>query len=187
MATAIARPTTAPMSVLVASVPAAVAWPMRNSAVSMPSRITAVKARTERPRMPPCMSARSTPAWSSPLMFAAVRRIQKSIHVTTPAATSIAMPSKICSAGSSSPPIVLKSTSPMTTLSDDRNARPEPDRPEVALVPGLGEVRQDDADDEGRLDALAQAGQQAGEEESEVQRRLPWCRAPMDAGGLFGG
>ena len=94
-------------------------------------------------------------------MFIAVRRIQNSIHVTTLAATSIAMPSKICSAGSSSPPMVLKSTSPMTTLSATRRAGPEPDLPEVPLVPGLREVRHDDADDEGRLDALAQAGQQA--------------------------
>ena len=59
----------------------------------------------------------------------------------------------------------------------DRHAGSEPDRPEVALVPGLREVRQDDADDEGRLDALAQAGQQACEEESEVQGELPWCLA----------
>ncbi len=50
-------------------------------------------------------------------MFAAVRRIQNSIHVTTAAAMIIAKPSKICSAGSSKPPSVLNSTSPMTTLS----------------------------------------------------------------------
>ena len=66
----------------------------------MPSRITAVKARKVRPQTLPSVRARSTDAWSSPLTLAAWRRIQNSIHVTTPAATSIVMPSKICSYGS---------------------------------------------------------------------------------------
>ncbi len=83
----------------------------------MPSRMTAVKARMASPKMPPSISARSTPAWSWPLMFAEVRRIQNSIQVTTPAAISIAKPSKICSAGASRPPIVTKRTTPTATLS----------------------------------------------------------------------
>jgi hypothetical protein len=114
----------APMMVLLASVPAAVAWPIRKRAVSMPSRITAVKARTARPKMPPWTRARSTPACSSPLMLAAVRRIQKSIQVTTAAASRVATPSKIWAAVPSRPSSVIHRIAPTTMLS--RTAAPVP-------------------------------------------------------------
>ena len=51
---------------------------------------------------------------SCPLTPADWRRIQKSIQVTTPAARSIVRPSKICSYGSSRPPIVRKIAAPNT-------------------------------------------------------------------------
>ncbi len=51
------------------------------------------------------------------MTLAAWRRIQNSIHVTTAAATSIVMPSKICSYGDSSPPTVAKRPIPTARLS----------------------------------------------------------------------
>ena len=78
--------------------------------------MTAVKARTTRPKTVPSVSARSTAAWSSPLTDAAWRRIQNSIQVTTDAARSIAPASKICSYGSSSPPTVRNRTRPAIAL-----------------------------------------------------------------------
>ena len=77
-------------------VAAAVAWPTRKSAVSRPSRITAVKASTEGPSAALGKGAVDR-ALQVALDGAAWRRIQKSIQVTTPAATSIITPSKICS------------------------------------------------------------------------------------------
>ena len=62
-------------------------------------------------------------AWSSPLMFAAVRRIQKSIQVTTPAARSIALPSKYCSAGELRPPMVSHRTTPTAAAEHDGRRR----------------------------------------------------------------
>ena len=47
----------------------------------------------------------------------------------------------------------------------DRRAHPEPDLAEVAGVAGPGQVGADDGDDERRLDALPQAGEQAAGEE----------------------
>ena len=176
MATAMARPMTAPTNVLLAWVPAAVAWPIRKSAVSMPSRMTAVKARIASPKMPPSTSARSTPACSVPLMLAEVRRIQNSIQVTTAAAMSIAKPSKICSAGSSKPPIVTNRTTPTAMLRATARPGAQPDLAEVPLVPGLCQIGEDDAHDERSLDALAKAGQQAGGEESEIQGMLSVIR-----------
>ena len=110
-------------------------------------------------------------------MFADVRRIQNSIQVTTAAAMTIAKPSKICSAGSSRPPIVVNSTRPITDAERDRGPRAEPDLAEVPLVSGPGEIGEDDADDERRLDAFTQPGQKPGRQESEVQLALQMLEA----------
>ena len=68
--------------------------------------MTAVNASSARPQAPPAMSALSTDDWSSPLIRADWRRIQNSIQVTTAAARSIVVASKICSYGSWNAPTV---------------------------------------------------------------------------------
>ena len=95
----------------------------------MPSRMTAVKARIDRAQAPPSVRARSMPACSSPRMLAEVRRIQNSIQVTTAAASSMVRPSKTCSAGSSSPPMVIHRTRPMPTLTPIAATTPAQMRP----------------------------------------------------------
>ena len=92
-----ASPTTAPTRTQIASSAAEFAWPTRNSDVSSPSLITATNASTARAVTEPWSSARSTAAWSSLFTPRAWRRIQNSIHVTTPAASSIVAASNSCS------------------------------------------------------------------------------------------
>ena len=175
MPVAITSPMTAPSRVLVAppsARAAACVCPSRKSAVSIPSRITAVKARAVRPHKVPSVRTRSTDACSSFRTPAAWRRIQNSIQVTTAAATTIAMPSKICSAGSENSPMVAKSTMPTTRLTPAGRRDTQPDLAEVAAVPGARQIGEHDAHDEGRLDPFAEAGQQPGGQKSEIQRQM---------------
>ena len=58
----------------------------RNSAVSRPSRLTAAKATSPRPREDPATSASVALASSSPFSARAWVRIQKIIQVSSPAA-----------------------------------------------------------------------------------------------------
>ena len=123
------------MSVLDAPDSAEVTWPTRKRDVSMPSRITAVKARSASPRTAPSVTARSIFACSSPRRFPAVRRIQNSIQVTTAAASSIATPSKICSNGSGSDRTVAKMIAPTTTLATIASPAPSQTLPTCAPFP----------------------------------------------------
>jgi len=115
---------TAPMTTQMAPWAADAAWPVRKSAVSTPSRMTATKASTANAVSDPSSSARSTAAWSCPFTFAAWRRIQKSIQVTTAAASRSVAASKICSYGFWKLPTVRYSPTPMTALRPI--ARPAP-------------------------------------------------------------
>ena len=55
-------------------------------------------------------------------------------------------------------------------------ASPKPDGTEVAAIPGSGQVDEDDADDECRLDTFAGAGQQSGDQGTEIQAGAPRMR-----------
>ena len=101
----------------------------------MPSRMTAVNASTARPNTVPSLSARSTAAWSSPLTDAACRRIQNSIQVTTVAASSIVIPSKICSYGSFRPPTVRNRIAPTARLAATAAAVPAQILPKCRRFP----------------------------------------------------
>jgi hypothetical protein len=74
-----------------------VAWPTRKTDVSRPSRMTAVNASTASPTAEPSVMTLSSRAWSSPRIAIDWRRIQKSIQVTTVAATMSVPASKYCS------------------------------------------------------------------------------------------
>ena len=135
--------------------------------------MTAVNARITRPKTAPSVSARSIAAWSAPRTLPDWRRIQNSIHVTTEAARSIARPSKTCSQGAG-----VAHGHEQGDAGDqahhDRRSRPGPDPAEVAAVPRARQVREQDADDQGRLHAFAEAGQQAAGEGSQVHGWLLW-------------
>ena len=62
-------------------------------------------------------------------MLAAVRRIQNSIQVTTPAARSMALPSKYSSAGELRPPMVIHRTAPTAAESASAATVPSQIRP----------------------------------------------------------
>jgi hypothetical protein len=89
--TATARPSTPPTTVCTS--PLSPTDTNRNSAVSMPSRVTAMNATVASAIPPPALTASATWLRRWPPIVAAWRRIQNSIHVSTPQARSIAAPS----------------------------------------------------------------------------------------------
>lgn len=93
------------------------------------------------------MSVESTLCWSSDLIRAPCRRIQKIIQVRTPIAVSVTRPSKSCSAVPSNSAPTAKITAPVAA--DSRTAIPVPHRTsrersalaEVEAVGGWSVVR----------------------------------------------
>ena len=137
---------------------AASAWPSRKSEVSMPSADDRGEGEdAEAQDAAVGERAFDADAWSSPLMLVAVRRIQNSIQVTTMAArTSPALEELL--GGLLRPPMVTTARAPPRGSARARPPR-RPDPAEMAVIPGPREVGQHDADDEGRLDALAEPGE----------------------------
>ena len=175
MPMAMTMPISAPTSVLSAPTSesvAAVTCPSRKRDVSMPSRMTAVKARIESAQAPPSVRARSMPACSSPLMLAdgAAHPEEHPGHDGggqqhgSPLEDLLRRRLKPADASPTAP-------APITDADAERRHHARPDATEIALVAGLGQVGEHDAHDQGRLDALAEAGEQPGRQESSVQRR----------------
>ena len=146
--------------------------------------MTAVNARIARPTAVPVGERPIEGGMELALdAEAAWRRIQNSIQVTTPAASSIVRPSKICSYGAS------RARRPSRTgrrrrprLTPTAATVPAQIRPKWRSVPGPGEVGEDDAHDQRRLDALAEAGQEAAGEGPDIHGG----EAPSGAGWAGG-
>ena len=112
-------------------------------------------------------SARSTAAWNSPRTLPAWRRIQNSIHVTTPAARPGRRLEQLLVRFREAADRHEKRDSE-DGAGGDRETRSEEESRKQALVAGLGEVRADDRDDEGRFDPFAKASHQTAGKRSEI-------------------
>ena len=129
-----------------------------NSDVSRPSRPTARNAVSASASVP-IGSAASSLSCSSVLRKRAVRRIQKTIQVTKPTATIDRVPPKRSCASKLSWLRGEGQQGPEGEAEGDRGRDAEPDGREPVAVSGLDQVGDEDADDEGRLEALTQADQ----------------------------
>ncbi len=184
---AIPRPTTAPTSTQVAPVCADAACPTRNRAVSRPSRITATKARTAKP-VRRAVSERPTE-----------RRVELVLDRRRGAPHPEQHPGDHPCREQHRDGLeqLLVRRRQLADGDEQRNAgrqadrdrRPDaqPDPPEGLPVPRPVEVGEDDPDDQRGLDALAEAGEQAGGEGPEVQGWLPWDAVSRAGGALVGG
>ena len=84
-----------------------------NRTVSTPSRITARNDSATRARVLPAEIATSTPRSNSPFSARPCRRIQNSIHVSTPTASTAASPSSVSWTTSGSFSIVSVTATPI--------------------------------------------------------------------------
>src|SRR5712691_6168134 len=119
---AAASPTAAPVVATSRFEPSTV--PKRNSAVSTPSRRTPTNTTSASAKAEPRASALSTWSSSSCLISRACRRIQKIIQVRSPAAASIAPPSKAFAAPPSSSAPIAKRSAPAARLNTSAAAAP---------------------------------------------------------------
>ena len=101
-----------------------------------------------------------------------MRRIQKIIHVTKATATIDISPPKRSCASKLRLLEVKVSSAPNAEGQPDGGGDAEPDRPQPVAVPGLDQVRDQDAHHEGGLEALTQADQVVGEHRGSLRRQL---------------
>ncbi len=154
--TAVSRPSTAPRP---ASSSFVDAWnaASRKTAVSSPSRSTAKNAIATSAQADPVAIAVAACASSSARSPRACRRIQTIMKVTIATAQRPTTVSSIscCRWGSSW--LRICSATPTAAQNSDRDDHAEPDVAQRTGLALLAQERRDDADDQRRLEALAQA------------------------------